>query len=493
MQDEETPEEARQALTRRSGKDKDMAPRTPPTLAAAAGPRFPSAVVMPRPGPEIGYQTAGALWGGWPGWDDRGELPPELRWPVSVRTFAQARHETQVGAMLDAVTLPVMGTRWYIDPAGADDAVVALVANDLNLPVRDRDGDPPLRTRDRFSWPDYLRLALGELTYGHAFFEQVYRVGDDGMTHVHKLAWRPPETIAKIEVAPDGGLVAIEQHPAGGATVPRIPVGRLVAHVNRREGGRWYGQSLLVRAYPYYVLKQTLVRLMALTDQRNGMGMPVYEPAPVDVAAVDAGMVTAEKARQDLVDEIEAAKKLVQEVRAGDEAGVALTPGAKFTFAGVTGELPDIQSDIRYCDEQINASVLAGFLNLGQATGTGSYALGDTLQSFFFQSLQSIATGICDVTNSHVIEDLVDLNFGPAVRAPRLAFDEIGAKGIAEALSILANAGILLPEPNLEGFVRHLYGIPDKAPYTKPARKTQTTTKDDKDEEAADGTDDGTG
>jgi len=143
---------------------------------------------------------------------------------------------------------------------------------------------------------------------------------------------------------------------------------------------------------------------------------------------------------------------------------------------GVTGKTPDLIGHIRYCDEQITASVLAHFLNLGQQSGTGSYALGTTFADFFIQSLQTTASQIADVMNAHVIEDLVDVNFGPTVRAPKLAFDEIGSKhpATAEALSILSNSGILLPEPNLESFVRNTYGLPDKAPYApKEASREQ--------------------
>ncbi|NKV12591.1 hypothetical protein GS909_19880 [Rhodococcus hoagii] len=39
---------------------------------------------------------------------------------------------------------------------------------------------PASRTRGRFSWSDHLQDALQMLVFGHSFFEQVYRRGDDG-------------------------------------------------------------------------------------------------------------------------------------------------------------------------------------------------------------------------------------------------------------------------------------------------------------------------
>ena len=432
-------------------------------------------VVTPH---EVGYQATPwehSAIGGLMEWGKN----QDMCWPQSVQTCSTIRDDSQVGSMLDAVTLPIMSTGWFIDPAGADKQVVAFIADNLGLAVRDNeDRTLPLRSRDRFSFSDHLRLALLEFVYGHSFFEQVYRA-ESGRIWLHKLAWRPPETISKIEVAPDGGLVAIEQYSTGSGT-PRITIDRLVAYVNRREGGKWQGQSYLKRVYKFYILKEELLRILALADQRNGMGLPIYQAMPAFEGE------DADKARDEIQKEINTANDLVKAVRAGDEAGVAIGAGAKFSLQGVSGKIPDILAHIRYCDEQISAAFLAHFLSLGQQSGTGSYALGVTFSDFFIQSLQTTATHIADVINQHVIEDLVDLNFGPTVRAPRLAFDEIGSKhpATAEALMALAQAKILLPEPNLESFVRNTYGLPKKADPKKTSKEPipdgeETTTEED--------------
>ena len=85
---------------------------------------------------EIGY-VKGSL----PGWssiaEDAHEKNPDLQWPQSLEVYDQMRREdAQVGSMLSAVTLPVQSTRWEIDPSGASDEVVQLVAEDLGLPIK---------------------------------------------------------------------------------------------------------------------------------------------------------------------------------------------------------------------------------------------------------------------------------------------------------------------------------------------------------------------
>ena len=107
---------------------------------------------------EKGYQTLGLMsWGSLA--DEAHETNPDLQWPKSNEVYDKMRREdAQVGSVFRAVTLPVRKTGWMIDPAGARDEVVELVAQDLGLPIRGRDDeDPPLRTKDRFSWAEHLR------------------------------------------------------------------------------------------------------------------------------------------------------------------------------------------------------------------------------------------------------------------------------------------------------------------------------------------------
>jgi hypothetical protein len=81
-------------------------------------------------------------------------------------------------------------------------------------------------------------------------------------------------------------------------------------------------------------------------------------------------------------------------------------------------------------------------------------------------SLQTLAQQIADVATQHVVEDLVDINFGPDEPAPRITFQEIGSRNAvtAEAIALLVNSGVLLKEPALERYIRETYGIPDKEP-----------------------------
>ncbi|KAB1867328.1 phage portal protein family protein [Microbacterium algeriense] len=404
---------------------------------------------------ETGYQVDSTL----PGWMDwvaeTNEDNPDLQWPKSINVFDRMRREDpQVKSVLRAVTLPIMRTEWAIDGTGCRPEVVAHIAADLGLPIKGQPPMAPLRTKGRFSFKEFLRLALLFLVYGHSYFEQVYdQTSDPGRTHLAKLAWRPPRTISNIEVARDGGLIAIEQGGLLGSGKVRIKVKDLVAFVHEREGANWLGESLLRSAYKMWILKDRVLRIQALTAERNGLGMPVFtvgEPPEGDfdqmVEWLDA--------------EIKRGLEIVKQARAGEAAGVSLSKGSTFQFVGVSGKLPDTDKPIRYYDEQIARAVLAHFLNLG--TETGSWALGSTFANFFTDSLNAVAQNIADVIQQHVIEDLVDLNWGPNEPAPRLVPAAIGEQQqiTAEAIKGLIESGAVQVDDGLRAYVRDKFGLP---------------------------------
>jgi len=406
---------------------------------------------MTAPISEIGYAHQPGSW-----WTTDDEPTPELRWPESVAVYdAMRSQDSQVGSVLRAVTYPLRRTPWRIDPAGARDEVVRLVAEDLGLPVAGQNPEPMPRTRDRFSWPEHLRLALLMLPFGHMFFEQVYRIDGQGRARLRKLAERMPRTIERVDVAPDGGLISITQFSSKtGDRARPIPVDRLVAYVLEREGGNWLGRSVLRSCYKNWLIKDRLLRVQAQTIERNGMGVPLYEGAE--------GEADLTKGAQ-----------MAQAWRAGQSAGSAIPHGAKMRLLGVEGDLPDADKPIRYHDEQIARAVLAHFLNLG--TQTGSWALGTTFADFFTLSLQTLAQQVADTATQHIVEDLVDLNFGESEPAPRVVFDEIGSRqaATAQALKLLADAGILLPDRSLEEAARQAYGLPPKDYRPAPPAPTQ--------------------
>lgn len=396
---------------------------------------------------------------------DENEPTPELRWPHSIDVYDRMRRqEAQVSSVLRAATLPIRRTRWSIDGTGCNPLVTQTVASDLGLPIRDAApaGEPHPRRRGRFSWHQHLRLALLMLPFGYSFFEQVYRYDEASeLYHLRKLLWLPPRTISKVDVATDGGLIAIEQQALAGGTAPRLEVDRLVAYVNEHEGGNWLGQSILRTAYKYWLLKDQMLRVGAQTVQRNGMGIPIFTAAKPSDLITDPDTYRAAEQSQ-----IDAGLEIARSLRSGENAGASLANGSTLRLAGVEGKTIDALPWVRYYDEQMAKAVLANFLTLGGDQATGSYGMAETFERVFSESLQAVATEVCAIANEHVVEDLVDANWGQDEPAPQLVFEEIGAPAVAEAIKLLVDSGVITADAALEAHVRRTHGLPAADPNT---------------------------
>lgn len=418
---------------------------------------------MPAKSPPVyakGYvNPLGGVMSGWSQDGDQFETVTDLIWPRSVQTYTRmARDDSRLSSILQAISLPIRLTAWRVDPAGASDEVTRHVADDLGLPVvGDDETRPHRRSKGRFSWGGHLQQALTYLQFGHSIFETIYKV-DNGMVHLSKLSPRPQSTIAWWNVARDGGLVSVEQWPAGlyvgpGMSVATsaaggrsaIPISRLLVYVRDPDPGVWHGNSILRPAYKNYVLKDELLRIEAAAARRHGIGVPAAWAPP------------EESHDPERVAEYQKAASAYQ---GGSSAGIGLPSEAKFEILGPTGAPMDPRRAIEYHDHQMALVALAHFLNLDGKGG--SYALASVQQDTFVQAVGAVADHIRETAQAHVVDDLVDWNWGEDEPAPRLVFDAIGSRqdATASALQQLVSAGLLTPDTRLESYVRQMTGLP---------------------------------
>ncbi|NAZ73878.1 hypothetical protein GTQ99_00335 [Kineococcus sp. T13] len=409
---------------------------------------------MPKPTTEVGHGNLSSM--PWSFFGDTLETVPELLPPADIAVYNAMRNDAQIAGLLLAQTLPIRRYHWYIDPNGAPDEWVDLVATAFNLPVQDAE-QPKGRTRDRFSHDKHLANALLSLIYGFMFFEQVYRYENDdaatGRLLLRKLAPRMPLTISEIDVARDGGLKGIRQWPdqnhRGGiissAQGPYIPVDKLVAYIHEQEASNWRGRSVLRKCYKDWIIKDRVIRVNAINIERNGAGVPIA--------------TAGENATQQ---EMQMLAALAQSYRAGDSAGGALPYGASLTFQGVQGSLPDAINTLRYHDQQMSKSFMSQYMDLG-STETGSRALGETFTDLFLLAQEALANEYIDITNEHVVEDLIDLNFANADGpVPLLAYDrdDDDSSSVVDLVA-LTQAGLITPGDEIEGFLRDRYQLPE--------------------------------
>lgn len=440
-----------------------------------AAPKGQKGYVNPYGGWLNGYGTA----------FDPYEDNPDLLWPNSIRTYTQMRRgDSRVSSVFRAVGLPVRRTPWRIDPNGASDEVTEFIASELGLAIVSEDMSDAKkrntsRLKGRFSWSKHLQTALLHLQYGHAVFERTYQIGDDGRAHLGRIAPRPAGTIAFWNVGRDGEVASIQQWPAGSflgvgvtqgaimtpslAGVGEIPAESLVIYQHEPDPGIPYGNSLLRPAYKHWVLKDRAMRIEIAALGRYGIGVPGF---------------TASEAESEDQARLDEYRDLASDYTGGENSGFSIPNGAAFKIYGPEGTPPDFMHPIDFHDRAIGLAALANFLNLDGKGG--SYALANVLSTTFTDSVQTVAEDLRDTAQAEIVEGLVTANWGLDEATPLLVFDEIGSRqdAAAASLALLAGAGLIKPDPDLEAAIRQAAGLPapdPNAPEPDDAPSAQQT------------------
>lgn len=386
---------------------------------------------------------------------DLQETVPEWFWPNSVWTAEQMRTDSQLAALLTSVMWGISQLRFVIDENGAKPDLVTEISEDLNLPVMGEDHKPQGRLKHRFSHQRFVLQAMLSVIYGHMFFEQNGEVVD-GKWRLRKMFPIMPRTISQINVEDDGSLVNVIQwasrnsflsaNPPLSSFAEPIPVERLTGFIFQMEGMNWHGRSMMRDCFKDWVLKDRLMRVEAINHERAG-GVP-YAVGPQGATLT----------------EIEDLGQMMQQFRIGETAGGAVPYGSSVHIAKGSGS--DIDATIKRYDESMARRFMLMLANLAQGgSHVGSYALGETFEDFFLVAQRHIAQWYCDIVNEHVIEDIVDWNYGedeefvPKITWERTSEDSLGV----EQLSMLVQRGVIIMDEELENAVRYKYQLPSRS------------------------------
>lgn len=364
----------------------------------------------------------------------------ELTGSRRIETYDQMRKgDATVRAAIAAVTLPILSANWFVKPASddqQDQEIARLVSWNLFEQLE-------------ISWTETLRQILLHLVYGSMAFEKVFEFA----THpgwIGKLIWkkfapRLPQTVLKWETE-DGqpGITQFLQTKYGSTS---IPMEKLLVFVNEKEGDNWEGISILRAAYKNWYIKEQLYRIDAIGLERQGIGIPY--------AKSDKKLENTERAK---------AEEYVKNIRANEESYAMLEGGIEIGFLDMKANTTrDPMRSIAHHDRQIVKSVLAQFLELGAAQSTGSYALSQDQSELFLLGLRAAANHVCETINRYAIRELVDLNYAGVTNYPSLDYSEIGRVNVdrvTASLLRLTQAGLLVPDKNVEDYVREIMDLP---------------------------------
>ena len=366
---------------------------------------------------------------------DTGEYLSALSGSTGRTVYDQMRRsDPQVKSILNAISLPIRGANYYVEPA-SDDPLDVKIAQTIE--------DNILRGMT-ITWDDMLRHALLMLPFGFSILEKIWEYRD-GVLGIRKLDPRLPTSIVdwKWDNTTDE-LIGPEQDDGQGKRYV-LPIEKLLVFTLEREGDNWEGTSILRSAYKPWFIKSNLEKIDAIKHDRFGVGIPVMT-APEGVKQSDPSWAAAETTLENIQ---------------AQEQGYLLKPAGwdlKIEGGGAAAGT-DVIASIKYHDGQIAKSVLAQFLELG-STETGSRALGASFIDLFLQSLQATADYLCEVINRFLIPEYVGYNW-TTPNLPRLRVNKIRTLDTATVAALKAQ-GLLSSDLELENALRSQLELPDR-------------------------------
>lgn len=379
------------------------------------------------------------------------------------------RTDAAVAAALDFVCGPIRDARVDVEPT--DDSPRAQAIADLVRWNLTEALEP--------TFPELLTQATkGFLSTGFALFEPTFAKrkhelfpGGEGYA-IDKVAQRLPSTLAYNAWLehPDGSdLRAVRQQgPRGSQWVTvEIPAEQLLLFSWQREGNNYAGFSAFRAAWYPAQIRKELLRLVGVTYQREGAGVPVME-------ATDRAAELTPKQREDM-------ETLLANLVYHENASLVPPAGwsLKWTFSGGAnkGHVLDAYHRLGLVIlEQVQAQQLA--LGTGD---TGSRSVGevhDASARAFISSVIALIEGVLNGVGSRpytgLVRRLVDANFGPQDNYPRLRLTlkqaQLSPKDLLDAVTKGVAAKALTVTADDENALREKLGL---SPIDAEAREAE--------------------
>lgn len=366
-----------------------------------------------------------------------------------------------VGAMLYAIDKVITRLEWHVE--GEDERTAVFIDECLN-DMSD-------------SWDATLQNILSMLTYGWSFHEIVYKIrrGPTGDPRTHskytdnRIAWRKwpvraQETLQEWMIDDNGGIQGMMQmDPSSGKGLARIPIDKALLFRTTTNRNNPEGYSLLRNAYRPWFYKRRIEEIEAIGIERDLAGLPMAYVPPEYLSNT---ATPQQKAVLTAITEIvQNVKRNEQEgivfPAAYDEAGNRIFDLTLLSASG--GRQFDTGAVIQRYDHRIAMSLLSDFLLLG-SDRVGSFALGTAKVDLWTLAVDSIAKSIAQVVNQFAIPRLLKLNAMRMDKMPYLTYGQVSSVELGEVadfVSKLAQAGVIMPDRELETHLRTLADLPD--------------------------------
>jgi hypothetical protein len=390
------------------------------------------------------------------------EFLPNLQGVKGFKVYREMHdNDPVVGAMLYAIDKVITRLEWHVE--GEDERTAQFV-------------DECLKDMSD-SWDATLQNILSMLTYGWSFHEIIYKIrrGPTGDPKTHssysdnRIGWRKwpvraQETLQEWMIDDNGGIQGmIQMDPSSGKGLARIPIDKALLFRTTTNRNNPEGYSLLRNAYRPWFYKRRIEEIEAIGIERDLAGLPMAYVPPEYLSNTASPQQKAV---------LQAITNIVQNVKRNEQEGIVF-PAAydehgnrifDLTLLSASGARQfDTGAVIQRYDQRISMSLLSDFLLLG-SDRVGSFALGTAKVDLWTLAVDSIAKTIAEVVNQFAIPRLLKLNAMRMDKMPRLTYGQVSSvelTEVADYVSKLALAGVIMPDRDLESHLRSLADLPD--------------------------------
>ena len=321
------------------------------------------------------------------------------------------------------------------------------------------------------SWQDTLSQILTMLQFGYSVHELVYKVrkgmdkSPESKYNDGRIGWRKwlplaQETMNDWIWDETGGVQGVNQIAPPDYKLRTLPIEKLMLFRTSVAKNNPEGRSLLRSMYiPWYYAKN-FGEIEGIAMERMGCGIPVMY---MGYDTVKSGTSS----------DVEFAKQVVRDTRTDEQMGVVI-PYPKMTADGKgmlfeivsTANRSSLEFDtvISRYEKRMAMSCLSEFIMLGMES-VGSYALSKDSTDMFILANTAWAQIICDVIQRHAVPRLLKLNSFRYDEMPQLVHSEINVPdlpGLAAYVNSLVGAQLLIPDNNLEDYLRESAHLPKK-------------------------------
>ncbi len=382
---------------------------------------------------------------------------------IAIETYRRMRNDYQIIACLNVIAFTIQKTDWHLE--GSTEEVRSKVEKSLK-----KIWNPLIKSISKSFWAGYSPNA------------KVFEYDDDlNIINIKKIRDLAPET-CRVKVDKYGNFIGFVQYLNGHATPEDIPAKYAFWYPNMMEDGNLYGRSMLKAAYNPWYFSELMHMFANRYYERFG------EPSVMGKAPSTATLKDSEGTQADAMDTIQ-----------GIVSG--LKSHSAFTIPSDTDENGNPLFDVKYLESQMRGVDFNTYLNrldmekaraifipdLLLGTGrVGSYELGKEHKATFLTGLQAIFDDIGSYVQAHIIDQLVDINWGETTEKPKfihVPFSKVDEDKLVDTVN-----GILKANPQLLDIQRlaDRLGIPLKdaeAVALQPEKPAQPVAGDTKNKE----------